>query len=91
MVGVVRTVMVVQKFAGAVFLANAIADCWTPCNGGLRVAVGCRRWRRSWGQLQIVGRRVMVGSRWQWVAGCCWEVQLQIARCLLMVGSWPEV
>ena len=33
--------------------------------------VGCRWWRGVfWGmQLQIARHRVMVGSRWQWVAG----------------------
>ena len=35
---------------GAVLVGNTIADCWTPCNGGLKVAVGCRWWRRVSGE-----------------------------------------
>ena len=68
-----------------------------PCNGGLKVAV-CRKW---W-QLQIAGGRVMVGSRWQWVAdggavfgegncrlwdAVCRRAQGGAARSRVMVGN----
>ena len=43
-----------RGFDVVVFLGEAVADCQTPCNGGLKVALGCKWWRRVWGmQLQI--------------------------------------
>ena len=40
--GVVRTVMVVRRF-----VAPCYWEMQTPCNGGRKVAVGCRWWHRA--------------------------------------------
>ena len=51
-------------------LGNAIACCQTPCNGGLKVGVGCR-----W-----------TASLLQMLAPSYSGMELQIARRLIMVG-----
>ena len=51
---------------GAVFLGNANRrfkpDCYTPCNGGLKVAVGCRWWHRVFGECNC---RLVDALSWQ--------------------------
>ena len=73
----VRTVMVVYKICCTsalcgLLLREALANCKTPYNGGFKVAMGCRWWRRVIReiQLQLASRRVIVESRWQMVSDC---------------------
>ena len=71
-------------------MGNAIADCQTPYDGVLKVALGCRWWRRVGGmQLQIARRRVMLGSK-----RCNGGLKMAVSRWWrrVMVGSrWQWV
>ena len=54
-------------------------------NGGLKVALGCRWLRCVFGTCDC--NLLDGGAGLQKVALCYWEMQLQIARRLIMVGS----
>ena len=67
---------------GIVFWGEAIADCKTPRNGGVKVALGCRLWR---GVIGTCNSRLLNAARRWHEAGAVlevvvpfWEMQLQI-------------
>ena len=63
-------------------LGNAVADCWTSYNCGLKAALGWK-WQGS------ARRFIIAGSRWHWVAN---GSAVQIAKGLATVGSrWQWV
>ena len=69
------------RWDGRLCSAMAGSDWFSPhCNGGAEV---CRAVLLGM-QLQIAGGRVMVGSRWQWVADgqmvgpCYWECSCRL-------------